>query len=152
MGERRDRWIRRALEGPAAGGEAAAAPAPDAAPEMSIAPGCDLEGDLQLDRPLTVHGDFKGSIDCAEHVVVAEHGTVQGPIRARSVEVVGSVVGDLTARREVVLRAGGRLHGDVSAPSLVVERGACFEGRSRRVQPIAPRSQAPATEPQPATR
>jgi cytoskeletal protein CcmA (bactofilin family) len=144
MGQRR--WIRRTLEeSPAAQAPAPTPPAPDA----SIAPGCELEGRLQLEGPLTVYGDFKGEIACHEDVVVAPGGTVQGPIEARSVEVLGSVVGDLHARREIVLRAGCRLHGDVCAASLVVERGACFEGRSRRLQPIAPRPASGEAVPEP---
>jgi len=141
MGQRG--WIRRAIEAPAATDEAsdevpAATPAVPT-PEASIAAGCELEGRLQLEGPLTVYGDFKGEIHCHEDVIVASTGTVQGPIHARSVEVLGSVVGDLHARREIVLHAGGRLHGDVSTASLVVERGSCFEGHSRQVLPIAPR-------------
>jgi cytoskeletal protein CcmA (bactofilin family) len=132
-------WIRRTIETPAAQDAAPDEQATPPRPEASIAAGCEVEGRLALEGPLTVHGDFKGAIECHLDVIVAEGGTVQGPIRARSIEVIGSVVGDLDARREIVLHAGGRLHGDVTAASLVVERGACFEGRSTRLQPIAPR-------------
>lgn len=131
---RRERWIRRNVADPPG-----AEPDPSASQEASIAPGCELEGELQLASPLTVYGDMKGAIDCDETVTVAEGGSVQGPIRARSVEVRGSVVGDLHARREVVLHAGGRLRGDVHSASLVVERGARFEGRSHPQEPIARR-------------
>ena len=137
-------WIRRTLGALPGGDDTAPEPADAGAATAtpgaaSIAAGCELEGRLQLEGPLVVHGDFKGEIDCQLDVVVAPGGSVQGPIRARSVELLGSVVGDLHARREIVLRAGARLHGDAAAASLVVERGACFEGRSLRLLPIAPR-------------
>jgi cytoskeletal protein CcmA (bactofilin family) len=141
MGDRRD-WIRRALDtSERSSGEPAPPQAASARPEATVAPGCELEGQLKVEGPLTVYGDFTGSIECSDDVVVAPEGTVQGPIQARSVVVQGSVVGDLAARREVVLQEGGKLHGDVKSPSLVIERGACFEGRSERVSPIAPRGE-----------
>jgi len=139
MAEPRDGWIRRTLAG-AKGARASVA----AAREMVIEPDCALEGRLDLQGPLTVNGEFKGVIECQGDVFVGPHGTVEGPIRARSIELRGSVVGALEARREVVLCAGSRLHGDVAAPSLVVERGAGFEGRSMRVSPLARRLEADA--------
>jgi cytoskeletal protein CcmA (bactofilin family) len=45
------------------------------------------------------------------------------------------VAGDVAASREVVIHATGRIHGDVSTPSLVVERGAFFNGRTRMYRP-----------------
>lgn len=144
MGEQRSGWIRRTLTG--SRGVRAGVGAEPAAREMVIEPDCALEGRLELQGPLTVNGEFKGVIDCQGDVFVGPHGTVEGPIRARSIELRGSVVGALEARREVVLCAGGRLHGDVAAPSLVVERGAAFEGRSTRVSPLVRRSEADAAE------
>jgi len=52
-----------------------------------------------------------------------------------SVVIRGAVVGDVTASREVVIHAGARLHGDVETPSLVIERGAFFNGRTRMYRP-----------------
>ena len=153
MSEPRNGWIRRTLAG-AQGGRARAAAAP-VQREMVIEPDCALEGRLELPGSLTVNGEFKGAIDCQGDVSVGPHGTVEGPIRARSVEIHGSVAGDLEARREVVLRAGSRLHGDVASPSLVVERGAGFEGRSTKVSPLArrePADAAAAETPRPVSR
>jgi cytoskeletal protein CcmA (bactofilin family) len=67
--------------------------------------------------------------------LVCEGGTVEAPIRARTVEIRGAVVGDVVASREVVIHASGRLHGDVEAPSLVVARGAFYNGRTKMFRP-----------------
>ena len=50
--------------------------------------------------------------------------TIEAPIRARTVEIRGAVVGDIVASREVVIHPSGKLHGNVETPSLVVARGA----------------------------
>jgi len=47
----------------------------------------------------------------------------------------GAVVGDVTASREVVIQATGRLHGDVKAPAFQVERGAFLNGRTEMYRP-----------------
>jgi cytoskeletal protein CcmA (bactofilin family) len=105
-----------------------------------------MNGRLVVEQSLQIEGEFRGEIECAHSVLVAESGAVEAPIRARTVEIRGAVVGDVVASREVVIFASGRLHGDVETPSLVVERGATFNGRTRMYRPE--RSlQAPAPPP-----
>jgi cytoskeletal protein CcmA (bactofilin family) len=67
--------------------------------------------------------------------VVDAEAAVEARIRARTVVIHGAVVGDLEATREVVLHPTCRLHGDVETPSLVVERGAFFNGTTRMFRP-----------------
>ncbi len=141
MANRRGGWLRRSLEIQAAlnrpePADESSSPQADArcAPSR-IELDCEVEGTLSLDGPLLVHGDFRGSIKCRDLVTVGEAGTVQGPIRARQVVIHGSVVGNVSATRDIVLRGSARLHGDMKAPSLVVERGAYFNGRTEMQLP-----------------
>lgn len=143
MQERRG-WIRRALDEappPPPAATTAAAPAgatpADAERATTIEHGCEIEGTFQLPGPLVVDGHFRGAIVCRAAVIVREHGSVEAQIRARSVEIRGAVVGDVEGLREVVLRSGARLHGDVKTPSLVVERGAFWTGRTEMYRPQA---------------
>ena len=141
MADRRGGWLRRSLEiqaelnrpQPAVGPGLPQANAPDAPSRIEL--DCEIEGKLSLDGPLLVQGDFRGSIDCRNLVTIGEAGTVQGPIRARQVVIHGSVVGNVSATRDVVLHGCARLHGDLKAPSLVVERGAYFNGRTEMQLP-----------------
>jgi cytoskeletal protein CcmA (bactofilin family) len=134
-------WRHLRIGAPAA--DAPAAP-PPASPHAAAAPGdgfvrieCGVEmtGRLVVERPLCIEGEFRGELESAGAVVVSESGTVEAPIRARTVEIRGAVVGDVVASREVVIHANGRLHGDVEAPSLVIARGAFFNGRTRMYRP-----------------
>jgi len=134
MADARGSWIRRTLESPEDEAEANAVGAKKATPS-TIEIGCEVEGELRLDGPVVIHGDFKGSIECSDVVTIGEAGTVQGPIRGRQVLLFGSVVGDVRAIRDVVIHAGSRLQGDVNAVSLVVERGAYFNGRTEMPRP-----------------
>lgn len=132
-------WRRLMIRAP---GATATIPAPPAAPVeatsdgfVRIECGVEMTGRLVVERPLRVEGEFRGQIECANAVVVSEGGTVEAPIRARTVEIRGAVVGDVVASREVVIHASGRLHGDVESPSLVITRGAFFNGRTRMYRP-----------------
>jgi cytoskeletal protein CcmA (bactofilin family) len=146
MSVRRAAWLRLLARPPAlAQAPAAAVPAAPEQDPSRIELGCELAGRLLIRRPVRVEGEFRGELESASTVVVAEGGAVEGPIRARTVEIHGAVVGDVSASREVVIHAGGRLHGDVETPSLVIERGAVFNGRTHMYRPeLALRAEAPA--------
>ena len=108
------------------------------ASEASVAliePGVEMNGRLVVPQSLRVEGEFRGEIESKNTVFVSETGAVEAPIRARTVEIRGAVVGDIVASREIVIHATGRLHGDVETPSLVVMRGATFNGRTRMYRP-----------------
>ena len=110
-----------------------------------IASGVEMNGRLVVSQSLRIDGEFRGELKSGGSVCVTESGTVEAPIRARAVEIHGAVVGDIVASREVVIHPTGRLHGDVETPSLVVARGATFNGRSHMYRPErAARSSAPA--------
>jgi cytoskeletal protein CcmA (bactofilin family) len=100
-----------------------------------IEPGVEMNGRLVVPHSLRVEGEFRGEIESAATVFVSETGAVEAPIRARTVEIHGAVVGNVIASREIVISASGRLHGDVESPSVVVERGATFNGRVRMYRP-----------------
>lgn len=100
-----------------------------------VANGVEMEGRLVVPNSVRIEGEFRGELESAGSVWVSEGGSVEAPIRARTVEIRGAVVGDIVATREVVIHATGRLHGDVETPSLVVARGATFNGRSRTYRP-----------------
>ena len=116
-----------------------------------IAPGVEMSGRLVVPSSLRIEGEFSGELESAKTVWITESGAVAAPIRARSVEIHGAVVGDIVASREVVIHSTGRLHGDVETPSLVVARGATFNGRTRMYRPEQ-NLRAPATVPEPETR
>ena len=97
--------------------------------------GCEVNGRLIVKTSIEIDGEFRGVIESDEAVTVGTEAAIEGDIRARSVQVRGAVVGDVAASREIVIHATGRIHGDVSTPSLVVERGAFFNGRTRMYRP-----------------
>ena len=145
-------WRRIMVGGKAESEDAAPAAAPDPhAGFARIERGMEMSGKLVTERPLRIEGEFRGEIESASTVIVTEGGSVEAPIRARTVEIRGAVVGNVTATRELVIHATGKLHGDVEAPSLVIERGAFFSGRTLMYRPQPARQVDTLTLPEPAT-
>jgi cytoskeletal protein CcmA (bactofilin family) len=67
--------------------------------------------------------------------VIGENAGVEADIRAREVVILGAVVGNVVATRQLTIRAGGRLHGDVETPCLEIEKHAFFNGRTSMARP-----------------
>jgi cytoskeletal protein CcmA (bactofilin family) len=145
MKQQQTGWVRT----PITGDEATSAPDAPAAidpetPEAPAAPlrtfidgGADFDGTLRLACSLRIDSEFKGAIESEATVVVGEAAGVEADIRAREVIICGAVVGNVVATRQLILRSGGRLHGDVETPCLEIEKHAFFNGRTTMMRPEA---------------
>jgi cytoskeletal protein CcmA (bactofilin family) len=107
-----------------------ATPLPD--PGLRLGRGVRLEGKLTFSGAVRVDATFQGEIVTDGVLVVGADAKVDARITCGTVIVEGAVNGDVTATAAVELRSTARLHGDVETPSLSVDRGAIFEGASRR--------------------
>jgi cytoskeletal protein CcmA (bactofilin family) len=74
---------------------------------------------------LQIDGEIEGDVQAAE-VIVGEQGKVSGLVAGQQVLVNGKVSGAVT------LQAKSEVEGDLHHMALALERGALFEGRSRR--------------------
>ena len=119
-------------------------PAPECAePEVPtgtfIGSGARFEGTLHLRGDFRIDSEFQGELKTDGTLTVGEEGSVEGDIHAREVEIRGAVVGNVFARRQLVLCAGARLHGDVETACLEVQRHAFFRGTTAMTRPLASR-------------
>ena len=114
-----------------------------------------FEGTLQLRGDFRIDSEFRGEIKTDGTLTVGETGSVEGDIHARQVEIRGAVVGDVFARRQLVVYSEARLHGNVETACLEIRRHAFFQGTTAMTRPQAStraatsdpaslRSQAPA--------
>jgi cytoskeletal protein CcmA (bactofilin family) len=89
-----------------------------------------MHGDLQSAEDIRVCGQINGDIRCV-HLAVAPGGTVVGNIVADEIVVGGTIKGIIRAN-SVVLQDGARVESEIIHKTLVIEKGASFEGVSRR--------------------
>ena len=81
---------------------------------------------------LQVDGEIEGDVQAAE-VIVGEKGQVSGMVAGRQVVVRGKVSG-VVCGQTVALQATSQVDGDIHHMSFAIEKGAQFEGRSRRAK------------------
>ena len=93
-----------------------------------IAPGTVLKGEITGQTELIVDGTVEGRLDLAGSVRVGPNGTVNGEIRAKTVEVAGKVQGDITGKERLDILASAKIEGDISSPRVVIADGAFFKG------------------------
>lgn len=115
-------------------GEGVSAPPPprtDAPGALTafIDQGSKFEGKLSFKDTVRIDGGFEGEITSENTLIVGESGEVHASIRSKIVVVSGTVIGDITAEKQVVLHKTAQLEGDVTTPSLMIEEGAVLNGK-----------------------
>ena len=113
-------------------------PPPQKLSSTLITEGITLKGTVEGEGVVQVEGTVIGEFNMVGAIIVAETGTVKGPITADVVRVAGKVEGNITAREHMRLEHSGSLIGDVATASLVVEDGGRLNGRSTMIQGPAP--------------
>jgi len=89
-----------------------------------------IRGQITSREDMHVDGEIDGSLDMPNcRLTVGPSGKIGAGARAREVEVLGSVDGDVEASRKITIRKGGRLVGDLRTPGIVIEDGAYFKGK-----------------------
>ncbi|PYR54089.1 MAG: cell shape determination protein CcmA [Acidobacteria bacterium] len=138
-------WKRDESVRPASGQPAAApTPAPVAAgtpglrPETShimekdivnIGKSVVIKGELNGSEDLTIEGHVEGTIQLREHVLtIGPNGRIKAQVFAKSVIVLGEVMGNVTASDKVDIRDNGSVDGDIVSPRVAIAEGAHFRG------------------------
>jgi cytoskeletal protein CcmA (bactofilin family) len=105
--------------------------------ETILGPNTSIKGDVRSSGGVRVDGDFEGTIDIAGNLIVGEAAKVVATITAHNVQIQGTVQGDVTARRLEILDTG-RLWGNISVDSFVLDDGGFFRGESRMQGDLEP--------------
>ena len=92
--------------------------------------GASFEGKLTFEGTVRIDGRFKGEVFSDDVLVIGEGALVEAEIDIGEVIIQGTVVGNIKAKRSIEIHAPGRVKGDVHTPSLQVDKGVVFEGRS----------------------
>jgi len=96
--------------------------------QAHLGKGSRIEGKLAFDGSVRIDGTVEGEIQAQQSVIIGESAVINAQVFADTIVVKGKVTGDITARKQVELRAPGRLVGNVTSPSLVIHEGVIFEG------------------------
>jgi cytoskeletal protein CcmA (bactofilin family) len=92
--------------------------------------GSEFEGKLTFEGTVRIDGKLSGEIFSDDVLVVGEGAEVHAEIDIGEIIIQGSVIGNIRAKRGVEIHAPGRVRGDITTPSLQIDKGVVFEGRS----------------------
>ena len=88
-----------------------------------------VKGEIRGAEDLYVDGQVEGRLDLGEHrLTIGPNGQVRASIRAREVDVQGSVNGNVEASDRIIIRKDAKLVGDLKMSGVVIEDGAYFKG------------------------
>jgi len=118
---------------------------------VNIGQSVEIKGTLTGNEDLTIEGMVDGKILVKDHALtIGANGRITAEVHAKTVVVVGHVVGNITADDKVEIAPSGSVEGDVRAPRVAIADGAKFKGTidmDRKATPGDTRSTAPAPRP-----
>ena len=89
-----------------------------------------LDGNVVSAGSLRIDGQVKGQINADGDVTLSPQSQVEADIRAQNVSVAGRFKGNILVKGKAHLARGGRIDGNITSKTLVVEEGGTFHGQS----------------------
>lgn len=93
-----------------------------------IAAGMQLTGDIESEGDIRIDGVVTGNVYCKAKVVIISSGKLIGDVQAVNVDVHGTVIGNITARDLLCLKAKCNISGNLTTDKLQIEPNAIFNG------------------------
>lgn len=109
--------------------------------------GATFEGKLTFEGTVRIDGRFRGEVFTDDVLVIGEGAIVEAEVDVGEVIIQGTVIGNIKAKRSIEIHAPGRVKGDVHTPSLQIDKGVVFEGRSFMEGATKPAGQPTAPKP-----
>lgn len=108
-----------------------------------------IKGELAGSEDLTIEGHVEGKIELKDHVLtIGPNGRIKAAVFAKSVIVLGEVVGNVTASEKVDIRDKGSVDGDIISPRVAIAEGAHFRGSVDMKRGATPSQAQPAAKPE----
>lgn len=112
-----------------------------------VGQGAKLEGTVVSAGSLRIDGQIKGQVNADGDVMLSPQSAVEADIRAQNVSVAGRFKGSIVVKGRAEIARGGRVDGNITSKTLVVEEGAIFQGQSIMDQQTAAAQAAGAPQP-----
>lgn len=88
-----------------------------------------VKGEIHSREALTIEGEVEGTIDLPEHrLTISGAGKVRANVKARDIDVLGSMNGEAEAVDKIHIRKGAQFVGDIRSATIVIEDGGYIKG------------------------
>ncbi len=89
---------------------------------------CVLAGELRFGEDVRIEGRVEGQICAEKSVIIGEAAEIDATVEADTLEIHGTVIGDIRVNRGTTLHKTARVEGEIQTAGIVVEEGAHFKG------------------------
>ena len=96
--------------------------------------GSEFEGKLTFEGTVRVDGKLSGEIFTDDVLIIGEGAEVNAEINVGAIIIEGTVHGNIHAKRSVEIHTPGRVRGNISTPSLSIDKGVIFDGNCQMEQ------------------
>jgi len=121
--------------------------------EATIGKSVLIKGQLYSEEDLHLDGQVEGTLELPNsRFTVGKSGKVQANIKAREVDVQGTVHGNIEALEKITIRSAANLVGDLKSATISIEDGAYFKGSIDIVRPAPVKAPPPPAPARPAPR
>ena len=104
-------------------------PAGSSATNVLIGKSIVVKGELHASDDLTIEGQVEGKIMLKQHALtIGTHGRIRAHVFARSVVILGEVIGNIDATDKVAISAKGTVDGDIKATRIAIAEGVELRG------------------------
>lgn len=97
----------------------------------ALSQGISIKGSVKFLNEMLMDGEVEGTIDSSGTLTVGEHACIRGEIRTKSVNVRGTVEGNIFVTERCELQAGCTLPGDIEATRLIIDKNVTFCGNAK---------------------
>jgi cytoskeletal protein CcmA (bactofilin family) len=91
--------------------------------------GSEFEGKLSFEGTVRVDGKLSGEIFTDDVLIIGEGAEVNAEISVGAIIIEGTVHGNIHAKRSVEIHTPARVRGNISTPSLSIDKGVIFDGQ-----------------------
>jgi cytoskeletal protein CcmA (bactofilin family) len=87
-----------------------------------------IVGEIHGEEDLLILGSVQGKIFLKDSLVVDTSARVEADLETKTVEISGTVTGNVVASERVEIKNDGRVTGNIKAPRVTIADGALFRG------------------------
>lgn len=87
-----------------------------------------FSGVLSFNGVVRIDGKMDGEVNTDDTLIVGENGVLEADITAGTVICRGKIKGTIKASKRIEIHTNSEVVGNISAPALLVENGAIFDG------------------------
>src|SRR5258708_23822173 len=96
--------------------------------------GSEFEGKVSFEGTVRVDGTLSGEIFTDDVLIIGEGAEVNAEISVGAIIIEGTVHGNIHAKRSVEIHTPARVRGNISTPSLSIDKGVVFDGQCQMEQ------------------